>query len=100
MLLSFIIEYPYQDQIAASKGSLLLVLVVMCIGLFLQIRQSKKLQEKVEAFSYEQSNRAQIETDKSTELNKGIESISSALTTNRTRFKTAFVDTTRYAHDS
>jgi methyl-accepting chemotaxis protein len=44
----FITKYPYQAEIASSKSTILLVLILMCFALFLQIRQAKKLENQVE----------------------------------------------------
>lgn len=43
----FITKYPHQAEIASSKATIMLVLILMCFALFLQIRQAKKLETQV-----------------------------------------------------
>lgn len=78
-LITFLQQYPNQAEIAASRGSLLLVMVLMCLGLFMQIRQSKLLQQQVEKFSVDLESRAQVEEEKSVHLNSGVEQIATNL---------------------
>ena len=79
VILVFITQYPYQEQIASSKSTLILVLVLMCFALFLQIRQSKKLSAQVESVSLELATRAHEEEEKRTVLNTGVEKLSTNL---------------------
>jgi len=79
VILVFITQYPYQEQIASSKSTLILVLVLMCFALFLQIRQSKKLSAQVESVSLELATRAHEEEEKRSVLNTGVEKLSTNL---------------------
>ncbi|MHA6258396.1 methyl-accepting chemotaxis protein [Sporosarcina sp. CAU 1771] len=76
----FLVSYPYQEQIAESKGSLALVLVLMATGLFIQIKQTKKLEQQVEAFSIEQVVSALEESKRHEALNRGVEKVAEDLT--------------------
>ncbi len=76
----FLTNYPHQQQIAESKGSLMLVLVLMGVGLFIQISQTVKLEKQVDTFSEEQIARAAIEGEKHLTLNSGVESVAEDLT--------------------
>ena len=78
-MLVFLMNYPFQEQIAASKGSLLLVLLLMGVGLFIQIRQTKKLEDQVDSFTAEQGARALEEEAKHRALNEGVERIADDL---------------------
>jgi len=76
----FLTDYPYQEQIAASKGSLVLVLILMAAGLFIQIKQTKKLETQVDLFAAEQAaNRLEEEAKHST-LTIGVEQVADDLT--------------------
>ncbi|WP_203245967.1 methyl-accepting chemotaxis protein [Sporosarcina beigongshangi] len=77
----FIVNYPFQEQIADSKGSLALVLILMAVGLFIQIKQTKKLEEQVNLFTAEQALHAQVEADKHRALNANVEQVADDLTT-------------------
>ncbi|MFX3675308.1 MAG: methyl-accepting chemotaxis protein [Paenisporosarcina sp.] len=79
VMMVFIMQYPYQEQVAPSRATLFLVLILMCFGLFLQIRQSKKLSSQVEAVSLELATRAQEEEEKRSILNTGVEKLSTNL---------------------
>lgn len=76
----FLMNYPYQDQIAESKGSLMLVLILMVVGLMILIRQTKKLEAQVELFTAEQIQRAIAEDEKRRLLNEGVDQIANDLT--------------------
>lgn len=76
----FLVKYPYQDQIAESKGSLALVLILMVVGLMILIRQTKKLETQVELFTAEQVQRAIEEDKKRRLLNGGVDQIANDLT--------------------
>ena len=76
----FVMNYPYQEQIADSKGSMILVLVLMSVGLFIQIKQTKKLEEQVNLFTAEQTENALVEGDKHRALNANVEQVADDLT--------------------
>jgi len=78
-MIVFLLEYPNQADIASSRSTIMLVLVLMCAGLFMQIRQSKKLQQQVEQFSVDLESRAQLEEDKAVHLNSGVGQIADNL---------------------
>ncbi|GKV56680.1 hypothetical protein NCCP2222_26270 [Sporosarcina sp. NCCP-2222] len=69
VLVTFLSRYPHQEQLATSKGSLILVFLLLGIGLFIQIRQAKKLELQVGKFTAEQRLRAEEEERKHHELN-------------------------------
>lgn len=77
----FLTNYPYQAQIADSKGSIMLVLVLMVTGLIILIYQTSKLEVQVEAFSAEQAQRVLMEEKKHQLLNAGVERVADDLTT-------------------
>ncbi len=79
VLVVFLMNYPYQEQIAASKGSLMLVLVLMGVGLFIQIKQTKKLEAQVNLFTAEQATNAVVEADKHRALNANVEQVADDL---------------------
>jgi len=81
VLVVFLMNYPYQEQIAASKGSLVLVLILMSMGLFIQIKQTKKLEMQVDLFTTEQAAHRLLEESKHRSLNEGIEQVAADLTT-------------------
>ncbi len=76
----FVMNYPYQEQIADSKGSLVLVLILMVVGLFIQIKQTKKLERQVDLFTTEQATNALVEADKHRALNANVEQVADDLT--------------------
>lgn len=76
----FLTKYPHQEQIAASKGSLTLVLILMGVGLFIQIKQTRKLQERVDTFTAEQEAQAVAEEEKHRALNAEVERVANDLT--------------------
>ncbi|MEK5040771.1 methyl-accepting chemotaxis protein [Sporosarcina sp. FSL K6-3457] len=76
----FVMNYPYQEQIADSKGSLVLVLILMAVGLFIQIKQTKKLEEQVNVFTAEQAAHALEEAGKHRTLNANVEQVAEDLT--------------------
>lgn len=76
----FLTNYPYQVQIADSKGSILLVLVLMVTGLMILIYQTRKLEVQVEAFSTEQAQQVLVEEKKHQLLNAGVERVANDLT--------------------
>ncbi|WP_318615775.1 methyl-accepting chemotaxis protein [Sporosarcina sp. YIM B06819] len=76
----FVMNYPFQEQIADSKGSLVLVLVLMGVGLFIQIKQTKKLEEQVDLFTAEQATYALEEANKHRTLNANVEQVADDLT--------------------
>jgi len=80
VLVVFLTNYPYQEQIAASKGSLALVLILMSVGLFIQIKQTKKLEMQVDLFTTEQAAHTLLEESKHRSLNEGIEQVAADLT--------------------
>ncbi|WP_438316188.1 methyl-accepting chemotaxis protein [Sporosarcina sp. FA9] len=80
VIFSFLIKYPYQETIADSKGSLLLVLILLAVGLFIQISQTKKLELKVGAFTAEQATIALQEEERHRLLNEGVEHVADDLT--------------------
>ena len=75
----FLVNYPYREQIAESRGSLVLVLVLMSAGLFILIYQTKKLESRIELFTLEASKRALAEKEKHQQLNRGVEKIADDL---------------------
>jgi len=76
----FVMNYPYQEQIVDSKGSMILVLILMAVGLFIQIKQTKKLEEQVNLFTAEQAENALLEGDKHRALNASVEQVADDLT--------------------
>lgn len=76
----FLTKYPYQAQIANSKGSLLLPLLLMGVGLLLLIRQTRKMEKQIEDFTAEQIERVAEEDEKNRALNQGVNRIASDLT--------------------
>lgn len=76
----FLVNYPFQEQIAESRGSLTLVLVLMAVGLIILIHQTKKLEAQVELFTTEQVQRAIEEDEKHRALNSGVNQIADDLT--------------------
>ena len=76
----FLTRYPYQEQIAESKGSLTLVLILMAAGLFIQIRQTKKLEKQVDLFTTEQAAQRLLEENKHRSLNESVEQVADDLT--------------------
>lgn len=72
VLVTFLTRYPHQEQLATSKGSLILVFLLLGIGLFIQIRQAKKLEVQVGEFTAEQKRRVEEEERKHHELNTEI----------------------------
>ena len=76
----FLTNYPYQEQIAQSKGTLTLVLVLMSVGLFIQIKQTKKLETQVDLFGSEQAAQRLEEENKHRSLNEGVERVGDDLT--------------------
>lgn len=77
--LMFVTEYPYQAEIASSKSTIMLVLILMCFGLFLQIRQSKKLAAQVEDLLLTTQVKAQEEEWLVQKLNRAVVAITSNL---------------------
>ncbi|KAA0966765.1 hypothetical protein FQ087_11235 [Sporosarcina sp. ANT_H38] len=77
----FLTNYPYQEQIVASKGSLALVLILMSVGLFIQIKQTKKLEAQVDLFTVEQAAHRLLEANEHRSLNEGVEQVAADLTT-------------------
>lgn len=75
----FVMNYPYQEQIVDSKGSMVLVLILMAVGLFIQIKQTKKLEEQVNVFTAEQATNALVEADKHRALNANVEQVADDL---------------------
>ena len=75
----FIVKYPYQDQIASSKSSLLLVLVLMCFALFLQIRQSKALEKQVGEMLLASQSKALEEEKLAHQLDDAVKAITTNL---------------------
>ena len=78
---TFLVNYPYQEQIADSKGSMVLVLILMAVGLFIQIKQTKKLEEQVKVFAVEQAASVLEEERKHRMLNDNVEQVADDLTT-------------------
>lgn len=78
-MLVFLMNYPFQEQISASKGSLLLVLILMAVGLFIQIKQTKKLEVRVDSFTAQQAANVLEEEAKHRLLNEGVERIADDL---------------------
>lgn len=76
----FLTRYPYQEQIAESKGSLVLVLILMSVGLFIQIKQTRKLETQVDLFTTEQAAHRRLEENKHRALNEGVEQVADDLT--------------------
>lgn len=77
---SFLIRFPNQEIIADSKGTLLLVLILLAVGLFIQISQTRKLEEKVGVFSAEQATLALQEEERHRLLNEGVNHVANDLT--------------------
>ncbi|MFS0575471.1 methyl-accepting chemotaxis protein [Sporosarcina sp. 179-K 3D1 HS] len=75
----FLVKYPHQEQIAASKGSLTLVLILMGVGLFIQIKQMRKLQERLDLFTEEQAAQAIAEEEKHLALHAVVERVAGDL---------------------
>lgn len=79
VLIVFLTNYPYQEQIASSKGSMVLPLVLMAVGLLIQIKQTKKLETRVNQFTAEQTERAMEEERKHRSLNENVEQVAKDL---------------------
>lgn len=79
VLIVFMTNYPFQEQIASSKGSMALPLVLMALGLLIQIGQTKKLEAQVNHFTTEQVERAKEEERKHRYLNKNVEQLADDL---------------------
>ncbi|HEX5564810.1 MAG TPA: methyl-accepting chemotaxis protein [Sporosarcina sp.] len=79
VLIVFLTKYPYQEQIASSKGSMVLPLILMAVGLLIQIRQTKKLESRVNQFTAEQAERAMEEERKHRSLNENVEQVADDL---------------------
>ncbi len=79
VLIVFLTNYPYQEQIASSKGSMILPLVLMAVGLLIQIRQTKKLETRVNQFTAEQAELAMEEERKHRSLNENVEQVAKDL---------------------
>lgn len=77
----FLTRYPYQEQIASSKGSLVLPLFLLGIGLLIQIRQTKKLEAQVNSSTQEQVERAILEEQKHSNLTAEVEHVAEDLST-------------------
>ena len=73
VMIVFLTNYPYQEQIASSKGSIVLPLILMALGLLIQIRQTKKLEARVNQFTAEQVELAMKEEKKHRSLNENVE---------------------------
>ncbi|MCG7344387.1 methyl-accepting chemotaxis protein [Sporosarcina sp. ACRSL] len=80
VMIVFMTNYPHQEQIASSKGSATLTLILMAVGLLIQIRQTKKLEARVYEFTAEQSKRAMEEERKHRTLNENVEQVAKDLT--------------------
>lgn len=81
VILVFVTRYPYQEQIASSKGSLILPLILLAIGLLIQIKQTQKLETQVGLFTKEQADRAIIEEQKHSSLTQEVELVAEDLST-------------------
>lgn len=79
VMIVFLANYPYQEQIASSKGSIVLPLLLMAVGLLIQIRQTKKLEVRVNQFTAEQAERAAEEERKHRSLNENVEQVAEDL---------------------
>ncbi|GEN82968.1 hypothetical protein SLU01_12800 [Sporosarcina luteola] len=79
VMLVFLMNYPYQDQIASSKGSIILPLLLMGIGLLIQIKQTKKLEARVNRFTAEREAQALEEERKHSSLNDNVEQVADDL---------------------
>ncbi|MCM3711155.1 methyl-accepting chemotaxis protein [Sporosarcina luteola] len=79
VLIVFLTKYPHQEQIASSKGSMVLPLLLMAVGLLIQISQTKKLEARVNQFTAEQSELALEEERKHRSLNKNVEQVADDL---------------------
>lgn len=79
VMIVFLVNYPYSEQIAESRGSLMLVLVLMSVGLFILIYQTKKLESQIELFTLETAERAVVEEEKHRQLNEGVTRIAADL---------------------
>lgn len=75
----FLVNYPHQEQIAESRGSIVLVLTLMAVGLMILIHQTKKLEAQVELFTTEQMQRAIEEDEKHQALTLGVNRIENDL---------------------
>ena len=80
VMIVFLTNYPYQEQIASNKGSILLPLILMALGLLIQIRQTKKLETRVNQFTAEQVELAKEEERKHRSLNNNVEQLADDLT--------------------
>ncbi|MFS0688480.1 methyl-accepting chemotaxis protein [Sporosarcina sp. 179-K 8C2 HS] len=80
VMIVFLTNYPYQEQIASSKGSMVLPLVLMAVGLLIQISQTKKLESRVNQFTTEQAELAKEEERKHRSLNANVEQVADDLT--------------------
>ena len=76
----FIVNYPHQEQIAESRGSVMLVFTLMAVGLMILIHQTIKLEARVELFTIEQFQLALEEDKKHQALNLGVNQIADDLT--------------------
>src|SRR5690606_1673734 len=79
VMIVFLANYPYQEQIASSKGSIVLPLLLMAVGLLIQIKQTKKLEVRVNQFTAEQAERAAEEERKHRSLNENVEQVAEDL---------------------
>lgn len=79
VLIVFFMNYPYQEHIASSKGSMTLPLILMAVGLLIQIRQTKKLEARVNQFTMEQAELALEEERKHRRLNENVEQVADDL---------------------
>ena len=80
VMIVFLTNYPYQEQIASNKGSIVLPLILMALGLLIQIRQTKKLETRVNQFTAEQVELAKEEERKHRSLNDNVEQLADDLT--------------------
>ncbi|WP_432357605.1 methyl-accepting chemotaxis protein [Sporosarcina sp. UB5] len=80
VMIVFLTNYPYQEQIASSKGAVFLPLILMAVGLLIQIRQTKKLEVRVNQFTTEQAELAMEEERKHRSLNENVEQVADDLT--------------------
>lgn len=80
VMIIFLTNYPYQEQIASSKGSMMLPLILMAVGLLIQIRQTKKLELRVNQYTFEQAELAKEEERKHRSLNANVEQVADDLT--------------------
>jgi methyl-accepting chemotaxis protein len=80
VMIIFLTNYPYQEQIASSKGSIALPLLLMAAGLLIQIKQTKKLESRVNQYTTEMVKLAREEEIKRRKLNENVEQVADDLT--------------------